>query len=181
MLLGFQPVPTVQLELFSGINYSFLPPMFSHWINDYLNGDVYAEAILHRGRSGFFWVTLLFSYINYVVYLLVAVWLIKQRDVILVRQDIGKLYSFYLVLFSVTNFIRMLPTIGQRYLWTVQILSVYLLFKVYYPAKKRYFLLLLFGWSYHIFMRWIYNGAGTYLVPRSIYYDNLVSLIVDYL
>ena len=61
------------------------------------------------------------------------------------------------------------------------IMSIYMFFKVYYPQKKKYFYLLLSGWSFYIFMRWFYSGAGLYLIPKNIYYDNLFYLIGDYI
>lgn len=105
----------------------------------------------------------------------------KKSNEILCRDDIGKLYPFYILLFSVTNFIRLLPVIGQRYLFTVQIMSIFMFYKVFYPQKSKFFYILLGGWSFHIFFRWFYSGAGLNLVPKNIYYDNLFSLIIDYL
>lgn len=54
-------------------------------------------------------------------------------------------------------------------------------YKVFYPQKSKFFYILLGGWSFHIFFRWFYSGAGLNLVPKNIYYDNLFSLIIDYL
>lgn len=59
----------------------------------------------------------------------------EKSNEILCRDDIGKLYPFYILLFSVTNFIRLLPVIGQRYLFTVQIMSIFMFYKVFYPQK----------------------------------------------
>lgn len=181
-LLFFVSIPfsLLSYDLFSGLNYSFLPPVFSHWVESYLSGDKYETFILHKGASGFFWVQQLFSYIVYGLYIFIAILLMKNKNLVFSRLDTARLYPFYLLLFSVTNFIRLLPTIGQRYLWTVQILSIYLFYKVFFPLKKKTFYIILVGWSFHIFLRWFYKGAGLTLVPKNIYYDNLFSLISDY-
>lgn len=175
------PFSFFSYELFANINYSFLPSFLSHWIQSYLSDDMYAKLILNKGRSGFFWVTQLFSYISYVAYFLIPIMMMKYKEQILENSEIGKLYPFYILLFSITNFIRMLPTIGVRYFLTIQIMSVYMFFKVFYPMKKNYFWVLLFAWSFPIFLRWFYSGAGLHLVPKNIYFDNLFSLINDYL
>ena len=105
----------------------------------------------------------------------------KRREDILCRYDVGRLYPFYILLFAVTNFIRLLPVIGQRYLYTVQIMSIYMFFKVLYPQKAKYFYFLLGSWALYIFLRWFYSGAGNSLVPKNVYYDNLFYLIQEYL
>lgn len=175
------PFSFFSYELFASINYSFLPSFLSHWIQSYLSDEMYAKLILNKGRSGFFWVTQLFSYISYVAYFLIPIMMMKYKEQILQNSEIGKLYPFYILLFSVTNFIRMLPTIGVRYFLTIQIMSVYMFFKVFYPMKKNYFWVLLFAWSFPIFLRWFYSGAGLHLVPKNIYFDNLFSLVNDYI
>lgn len=175
------PFSFFSYELFASINYSFLPSFLSHWIQSYLSDEMYAKLILNKGRSGFFWVTQLFSYISYVAYFLIPIMMMKYKEQILENSEIGKLYPFYILLFSVTNFIRMLPTIGVRYFLTIQIMSVYMFFKVFYPMKKNYFWVLLFAWSFPIFLRWFYSGAGLHLVPKNIYIDNLFSLVNDYI
>lgn len=175
------PFSFFSYELFASINYSFLPSFLSHWIQSYLSDEMYAKLILNKGRSGFFWVTQLFSYISYVAYFLIPIMMMKYKEQILENSEIGKLYPFYILLFSITNFIRMLPTIGVRYFLTIQIMSVYMFFKVFYPMKKNYFWVLLFAWSFPIFLRWFYSGAGLHLVPKNIYFDNLFSLVNDYI
>lgn len=175
------PFSFFSYELFASINYSFLPSFLSHWIQSYLSDEMYAKLILNKGRSGFFWVTQLFSYISYVAYFLIPIMMMKYKEQILENSEIGKLYPFYILLFSITNFIRMLPTIGVRYFLTIQIMSVYMFFKVFYPMKKKYFWVLLFAWSFPIFLRWFYSGAGLHLVPKKIYFDNLFSLVNDYI
>lgn len=175
------PFSFFSYELFASINYSFLPSFLSHWIQSYLSDEMYAKLILNKGRSGFFWVTQLFSYISYLAYFLIPIMMMKYKEQILENSEIGKLYPFYILLFSITNFIRMLPTIGVRYFFTIQIMSVYMFFKVFYPMKKNYFWVLLFAWSFPIFLRWFYSGAGLHLVPKNIYFDNLFSLVNDYI
>ncbi len=175
------PFSFFSYELFASINYSFLPSFLSHWIQSYLSDEMYAKLILNKGRSGFFWVTQLFSYISYLAYFLIPIMMMKYKEQILENSEIGKLYPFYILLFSITNFIRMLPTIGVRYFLTIQIMSVYMFFKVFYPMKKKYFWVLLFAWSFPIFLRWFYSGAGLHLVPKNIYFDNLFSLVNDYI
>ena len=175
------PFSFFSYELFASINYSFLPSFLSHWIQSYLSDEMYAKLILNKGRSGFFWVTQLFSYISYLAYFLIPIMMMKYKEQILENSEIGKLYPFYILLFSITNFIRMLPTIGVRYFLTIQIMSVYMFFKVFYPMKKNYFWVLVFAWSFPIFLRWFYSGAGLHLVPKNIYFDNLFSLVNDYI
>ena len=125
------PFSFFSYELFASINYSFLPSFLSHWIQSYLSDEMYAKLILNKGRSGFFWVTQLFSYISYLVYFLIPIMMMKYKEQILENSEIGKLYPFCILLFSITNFIRMLPTIGVRYFLTIQIMSVYMFFKVF--------------------------------------------------
>lgn len=150
------PFSFFSYELFASINYSFLPSFLSHWIQSYLSDEMYAKLILNKGRSGFFWVTQLFSYISYLAYFLIPIMMMKYKEQILENSEIGKLYPFYILLFSITNFIRMLPTIGVRYFLTIQIMSVYMFFKVFYPMKKTIFgyycLLGLFRSSYDGFI-----------------------------
>ena len=181
-ILFFASIPfsLLSYELFTGINFSFLPTSMAHWVESYLSDDAYANFINHKGTSGFFWVTQMFSYINYAIYLVIPIMLMKRSDEIMKRADIGVLYPFYILLFSVINFIRLLPVIGVRYFLTIQIMSVYMFFKVFYPERKKFVYVLMGAWVFYIFMRWFYSGAGLRLVPKNIYYDNLISLIGEY-
>lgn len=47
------PFSVLSYDLFSGISYSFLPPVFARWVEKYLSEDSYASFVQMKGTSGF--------------------------------------------------------------------------------------------------------------------------------
>jgi hypothetical protein len=173
------PFSFFSYSLLSQLNYSFLPANLSLYVEAHVDEDYYNKYVAHTGSSGFFGVQNLFDNLLYWGYVVITFLMIKWGA----HKDYwyGKMFQTLLLLFSLSNFVRFIPVIGDRYIWTVQSLVVFLLCKIFYPQKKRVFVFILFLWSFHIFMRWFYRGAGTLLVNGNIYYDNLYTLITDYL
>lgn len=165
--------------LLSQLDYSFLPANFSFYVQAHLGEDYYDKYVAHTGSSGFFWVQNLFENLLYWGYVIITVYMVKWKAI--EDRNYGKMFKFLLVVFALANFVRFLPVIGDRYIWTVQSLVVFLLYKIFYPQKRRVFYVILFLWSFHIFMRWFYRGAGTLLVSKNIFYDNVFALIADFI
>ena len=150
------------------------------WVENYMSEDFYAKYVMNEGASGFYWVAQGMTAFRNTVYLLIPIYLWKQRDKINERLDLNRFFQFYLYLYAVVNFIQFVPVVGERYYWIVQILSIFFWFKVIYPKHNKILLLILFSCSYHILRRYVYGGAVASSVPLEIFYTPLPSLIADF-
>lgn len=173
------PFSFFSYEFFTAFNYSFLPANLTPWIEHSLYGGDYEIWVLHEGRSGLFWVQLLFERFKYFTYLTIPFLLIKNRKVVSTNKQ--KIINYYILLFSFSNFIATLPVIGTRYFTIVQIISIYIWIVVLYPKYDVTWKMIILSWTFYTFNRWFYDGAGVMLVPKNIYYSNLPMLIMEYI
>mgnify|MGYP002622675423 CR=1 FL=1 len=157
---------------------SFLP--FSEALQVWAFGYMTTEAEqVQASGSGFYWVPIFFDIAKNIAYLLVPLAIIRKQRHLLRDDNVRHLLSCYLFLFAISNFIRVMPVLGNRFYWFVQILSIYVLFKVYGMKSKLYFVIL-FGCSWGIFTRYFFGGAVSRSVPLIIFYTPLPYLIYKY-
>lgn len=174
------PFSYLSYDLLTAIDFSFLPPTLEKWANGYLSEKSYSKFVLNEGGSGFYWVQLGADFLRKTAYLIIPLVLWKYKDAPDVKEKFGKLFNYYIFFYAFVNFIQFVPVIGGRLLWIVQILSIYLLFKIVYPRHKRLILLLMCTWAYFIFRRYFYGGAVYTSVPLDIFYMPLPNLIADF-
>lgn len=174
------PFSYLSYELLSTVDFSILPSSMAVWVENYMSEDKYAAYVMNEGASGFYWVAQGMTAFRNTAYLLIPIYLWKQRDKINERLDLNRFFQFYLYLYAVVNFIQFVPVVGERYYWIVQILSIFFWFKVIYPKHNKILLLILFSCSYHILRRYVYGGAVASSVPLEIFYTPLPNLIADF-
>lgn len=175
------PFSYLSYELLSQFNYSLLPSSIGLWIETYMDEESFKKFVMHEGGTGFFWVEQSMTIIRKTIYLLIPLYLWKYRnEYISQKNGIEKLIQYYLYYYAVVNFIQFIPVLGERFYWIVQILSIYLWFKVIYPRHKNILLLILFSCSYFILRRYFYGGAVSSSVPLDIFYMPLPYLIIDF-
>lgn len=175
------PFSYLSYELLSQLNYSLLPSSIGIWMERYMDEESFEKFVMHEGGTGFFWVQQSMTIIRNTIYLLIPIYLWKYRNEYFQKEKrIGKLVQFYLYYYAVVNFIQFIPVLGERFYWIVQILSIYLWFKVIYPRHKNILLLILFGCSYFMLRRYFYGGALSSSVPLDIFYMPLPYLIIDF-
>lgn len=174
------PFSYMSYEILSTFDYSLLPPFLSKWAENYMNEEHFSKYVLREGGSGFYWVARIAAIIKTTVYLLVPLFLWKYKDNPQVKKEHGSLLQYYIYIYAAINFIQFVPVLGERFMWIVQILSAYLIFKIIYPRDKKLIIWLLIGCSYFIFRRYFYGGAVYSSVPLNVFYNPAPSLILDF-
>lgn len=174
------PFSYLSYDLLTAIDFSFLPPTIETWANRYLSDKSFSRFVLNEGASGFYWVQLTSDFLRKTVYLIIPLVLWKYKDVPDVKEKFGKLFNYYIFFFAFVNFIQFVPVLGERYMWIVQILSIYVFYKIVYPKHKKLLLLILCTWAYYIFRRYFYASVLSCCVPYEIFYMPLPNLIADF-
>lgn len=157
---------------------SYLP--FSNALNTWAEG--YAKSTLGSTQvtgSGLYWLPIFFSIVKKTAYLIVPLVVIQKHKFISFQTSTGQLISCYLLLFAIVNFVQALPVLGVRIFWFVQILSIYVLFRVYGLNTKLYFIIF-FALSWDWMTRYFFGGAVSRVVPKIVFYTPLPYLIYKY-
>lgn len=152
-----------------------LPDSLNAWVTSYLGRESSAKVY---GTAGMFWIPILFDFLRNTVYLMVPILLWKKKR--LVTEEYKPLFSFYLFFYAVVNFLQPVPVLGGRYMWFVQILSIYMLFIAYGNQAKKYLLIILLANSWFIFNRYLFRGAVANCVPTVIFYAPTPYIINEY-
>lgn len=173
------PFSYMSYDILSGLDYSFMPSSIRVWTEGYLDEDHYNAYVAHTGASGFYWVQQVASIYRNTVYLIIPLFLWRIKDKPAVKR-FGDLFRYYIYFFAVVNFIQVVPVLGERFMWIVQILSLYLFFKIIYPKHKILLWLLISSWVYFAFRRYFYGGALSSSVPLEIFYMPAPTLIADF-
>lgn len=152
-----------------------LPDSISQWASSYLERETTSKEY---GTSGMFWIPILFDFLKTTVYLMVPFLLWKKREIINGKHK--ALLSFYLFFYAFVNFMQPVPVLGERYMWFVQILSIYMLFLAYGDQAKKYLIIILIANSWYVFNRYLFRGAVKSSVPTIIFYTPAPYIINEY-
>lgn len=152
-----------------------LPDSLNSWAASYLGGET---RVKEYGTSGLFWVPILFDFLRTTAYLIVPFALWKKRDEL--NKNHKALFSFFLFLYAIINFLRPVPVLGQRYYWFVQILSVYMLLLAYGDKAKKFLIIILIANSWYAFNRYFFRGAVSNCVPKIVFYTPAPYIIYEY-
>lgn len=175
------PFSYFSYDLFTSINISALPlpSIFKVWIGYYLSEETFNEKVLHVGASGFYWVGNLFDFLMKTAYLLIPIYIIRNKAELRQNKRLWRFCGFFIAFYALVSFIQFVPVLGARYFWLVRIYGIYLWFKAIYPRHNRVLLFILFSCSWAIFRRYFYGGAVSVCVPLNIFYEPLPTLIMD--
>lgn len=163
----------------SNINILSLLPLsdsLGEWAEGYASSSV--ESTQATG-SGFYWIPVLFSILKKTAYLIVPIMILQKRELINKQSSTGRLISCYLLLFAIANFVQSMPVLGVRFFLFVQILSIYVLFKVCGLNTNLYYIIL-FALAWDIFSRYFFGGAVSRIVPLIVFYTPLPYIIMKY-
>lgn len=152
-----------------------LPDSISSWASSYLEKETTSKEY---GTSGLYWVPILFDFIRRTIYLIVPFKLWEKREEI--NRKHKALFSFYLFLYAFVNFMQPVPVMGERYIWFIQILSIYMLFIGYGDKAKKILMIILIANSWLIFNRYLYRGAVANNVPKTIFYAPAPYIISEF-
>ena len=155
-----------------------LPTEMSFWIERYLSEEYYNKFVANTG-TGFYMIQVVFETLTQIVYLIIPFSLWTNRH--LYHQKDKKFIMFYIGAFALINLISYIPVLGERYYWIIQILSIYVFFKLLYPKYKWWLWLCLFACSFAIVKRYFHQGALSSSVPIEIFYAPTPYLIWEYL
>ena len=174
------PFSYLSLDIFSS-NVNMLPfLLFSDTLGDWAFGYATSQAEQTQVTgSGFYWVPLLFGILKTTVYLIVPVTIIGKRVMINKSSNIGRLISCYLLLYVISNFLQGVPVLGVRFFFFVQIMSIYVLFKMY-GFKSKIYHIIFFALAWDIFSRYFFGGAVSRVVPTIIFYTPLPYILIKY-
>lgn len=152
-----------------------LPDSLSNWASSYLGRESEEKTY---GTSGMFWVPVLFDFLKRTVYLIVPFLLWRKREML--NKEHKSLFSFYLFIYAIINFLQPVPVLGDRFFWFVQILSIYMLFLAYSDKAKKYLIIILIANSWHIYNRYFFKGAVFRSVPTIVFYTPAPYIIAEY-
>lgn len=172
------PFSYMSTEIANGLDITSiipLPDSLSSWASSYLERETTSKEY---GTSGMFWIPILFDFLRRTVCLMVPFLLWKRRRII--NEKHKALLSFYLFFYAFVNFMQPVPVLGDRYMWFVQILSIYMLFLAYGVQARKYLIIILIANSWYIFNRYLYKGAVKNCVPTIIFYTPAPYIINEY-
>lgn len=152
-----------------------LPDSLNTWVLTYLEKESEAKTY---GTSGLYWVPILFDFLKTTTYLIVPFLLWRKRDEL--NRNHKSLFSFYLFLFAIVNLLQPVPVLGGRYMWFVQILSIYMLLLAYGDKAKKYLIIILIANSWFIFNRYLFRGAVSRSVPPIVFYTPTPYIVYEY-
>lgn len=178
------PISFLSVDLISAVSLESLPlpSNLIRWASFHFNEENFQNEILGANGSGFFWVGQFFALFRQVTYACIPIILWKYRQEINERTDgIRPLFYFYIFYFAIVDLIQSIPVLGARTYFISRILSILLWFKIVYPRRNKFLLLLLASCAWEIFQRYFYTGAVYTSVPLNIIYTPLPMLIIDYL
>ena len=152
-----------------------IPESLNNWASSYLMRE--SEAKVY-GTSGMYWVPILFDTLKTTAYLIVPFLLWRKRTEL--NRGYKSLFSFYLFLYAIINFLRPIPVLGERFYWFIQILSVYLLLVAYGDKAKKYLIIILNANSWFIFNRYFFRGAVARAEPPLVFYSPTPYILHEY-
>lgn len=168
-------------DLFANIsgNLSFLPSSIKGWAELYMSDDSYAKFVQNVGRSGFWWVSAAFDFATKIMYIVMTLQLIKNKDYVNSNMESKSFYPVYLMLFSAINLIQFVPVLGVRYYWFLEVYCIFVWFKAFYPSKEKTVKIMLGCWTWFITYRYLYifGGALSINTPLDLFISPLPYLI----
>lgn len=172
------PFSYMSIDLGAGINLSNLLPLpdaLVSWMQGYAEGE---KEIQSSGNSGFYWVPIFFDILRTTVYLMIPIVLLRNRQLFSHDKKCKQLFLLYLYLYVFVNVAQIFPVICDRSKWFIQILSIYMLFRVFGLDTKMYVIILI-GSAWAIFSRY-YGGVFERSVPYIIFYTPLPYILYEY-
>lgn len=162
-----------------GSNLTFLPSSIQRWAERYLSDESYAKFVANVGRAGFWWVSAMFDIATKVMYIVMSLQLIKNKNEVNSNSESKALYPVYLMLFSAINMIQFVPVLGGRYYWFLQVFCVFVWFKAFYPSREKTVKIMMCCWSWFIVRRYFYfmGGALSCNTPLDLFISPLPYLI----
>lgn len=160
------PISFFDSNLYHNLNLSFLPDTLYNWSLLHFNPDnITNQADL---RAGYWWVGTSFAYAMKIVYIYMLIILIKNKQDVYNNEEASKFYPFYLYIVTIINFIKPIPVLGERYYWFLQIFTVYLWFKAFYPHRSKAIIMLMIASSWGLLSRYGYVVGGALSVTTEL-------------
>ena len=181
MAIASIPFVFIDPDLFSMLNIDLnvLPSSLSKWADNYISEEAYSKFILNEGRAGFWWVDSLFQFALKILYIMLALQVIGNKNKVEINSEASGFYSFFLFIFFMINMIQFVPVMGSRYYGMWRIFVFYTWYKTFHFERKTpYYLLLIFN-SWYIVNRYGYvlGGALAVNMPPDIFFTPLPYLI----
>lgn len=146
-------------DVLSGLDLSnILPTFLYNWSLNHFDPENIATNV--ENRAGFWWLGQFFVIFRKLVFIYFLCLFINKKDVICKNDELCQLYPYFLFITIVINFLQPLPVLGGRYYWFIQILTVYIWFKAFYPTRSSDMKWLLIATSWGIFSRYGYIAGG---------------------
>ena len=180
-VLAYLSIPFIFIDshLSSLLNVSLFPENISQWAERYNSEEYYDKYVIHVGRSGFWWVDELFTVGSKIVYLSLAIMVIKKKKTYIGNNAEFYFYPYFLYTFIIINLIQFIPVLGARYLGFWKIFIFFTWFKFFHFSRKTPYLLLLAVSLWPMFKRYGYVLGGSLSVnmPPDIFIAPLPYLI----
>lgn len=176
--IPFAFIETNLISILDFSKYTFLPDSISTWGNNYLTDSEMLNkfGMYRKDGSGFYYVELFLGKLSVLSYISGLIIIISKGFIKHKISDITDFYTFVILIFTITNFIQIIPTLGNRYLSISEILFTFLWFKVFSNnPKRKYLYFILIALTYNIIffnLKFIFS-----MVEYDFFYSNLFSLI----
>lgn len=174
------PFAFVETNLLSLVNFNFLPERLASWGNEYLSADMVAKFGMYRSGSGFYIIEILIRKSIVAAYLYGVFISLNHKSEHLIKKNIN-LLTFIIYLFTIVNFMQIVPTLGERYLRMAEVLFIFFWFKTYstpISVAKSYKKYIYFIFTPFIYIL-LYEKVRYYLDTTNIdfYISNVFSII----
>lgn len=173
------PFMFIDIGLRNNIDFGMLPDNIVTWAERFASDRAYAKHVSNEGRAGFWWVDSVFDISVKIMYLYMAIQVIRHKDLVYKHYESRNFYPFFLFMFFFINMIQFIPVMGSRFygLWRVFVFFIW--FKTFHFSHKDTYRLLLVCYSWYIIRRYGYvmGGALAYNTPLDIFYMPLPYLM----
>ena len=173
------PLIFVDIDLRSYIDYSLMPDNIVKWAERFASDDAYAKYVTVEGRAGFWWVDSFFEISLKIIYIFMAIQVIRNKRLVFKNYESRNFYPFFLFMFFFINMIQFIPVLGGRYYGMWRVFVFFIWFKTFHFSHKDTYRLLLIFYSWYIIRRYGYvmGGALAFNTPLDIFYTPLPYLM----
>lgn len=173
------PFAFIESNILSYIDFSFLPDTIAEWANAYLSDDMVSKFGMYRSGSGFYLVELFIRksiVLSFIVGIMIS---IKKDNQNHIHDEQKHNFLYFLVLFfAFTDFIQIIPTLGERYFRLAEVLFIYHWFSCFSTKKYRKYVYLIIIPSLYIIL---YEKSQHYMnsLDFSFLVSNVFSIISE--
>ncbi len=179
LAIGSIPFVFIDPEIMPSYDLGFLPSKLASWVDTYTSDEAYANLVMHEGKAGFYFVGQVISIGTKVLYIIMAVQVIRNKQTLISRENGYAFYPFFLLTFFIVNMIQFVPELGSRYYGVLRIFTFFIWYKTFHFSRPAIYNLLFVSCAWKMLFRYGYvlGGALSVNMPPDIFVTPLPYLI----